>query len=117
MRRREVTLEQMIELIGIPTIEATRILLASASSLSSHIFKEGSPFAKMLVKFGLVMPLSPIDAAVLLLSWQYTERDGKFMRQFIGGIPPIRQIREAKWSFLQSMPQLFCPELNIWALG
>lgn len=63
-------------------------------------------FSKSLAKYGIMPPFSLIDTAFLLLSISYTEKDLKFFRAYIGGMPPLHVVRTVKYTFIESLRRL-----------
>ena len=59
------------------------------------------------MKIGGSLPLSIPEATSLSLFKRYSDRDMKFIRSYIGGLPPIQYIREKRLEYLSSLPTLY----------
>lgn len=53
---------------------------------------------------GVPRPLNPLQAAAILLTKEYNDRDAIFLRRFFGSLPSIKEISQAKWSLLKTFP-------------
>ena len=53
-------------------------------------------------------PLSVQDAAALTTFFQFSDREIQFVRRFIGGLPALNKIRQERWKYLKTMPNMYC---------
>lgn len=59
------------------------------------------------MKLNSLKLLTANETATLLIERQYTELDCQFLMNYFGNIAQLKVLREAKWSFLENMPDIF----------
>lgn len=62
---------------------------------------------KRVAACGFPAPLTPLQSVAMLLSRSYTERDAEFIRRFFGKLPPVKELRDARYTLIASLPSVF----------
>lgn len=110
--RRKSLFMSVIDILGLSESEALSILIKQASSILSQKKDLSRKARDSLIRFSISLSITPTvnlpgrDAAALLMYKKYTERGIQFIRTISTTIPPVKNIRKARWSLLENMPRI-----------
>ena len=116
--------KMLLNFLSETKITATEAILILAKSLKKE--QRASRDGEESIHEPLISPkllnsvtrVSAKDAAALTLFHNFSDREIRFIRRYVGGLPAIQEIREKRWSFLNTMPNIYGlnSELGKWEI-
>ena len=110
-RRKKVDIiGSLIESVGMTLSEAACAILKKAMDENpSHDFSSlrSTLGPRNISRLGFEVPMSAKHSSALILYHGLSDNVVRFIRSYLGSIPPIEEIRKEKWKFVLSMPTVF----------